>query len=108
MFEQRGHRISLRNRGRPGRGLCRILARHEIPWYGWHAFRLATNLKSLGVPTSTIQAILGRRNPRATENHYIKTRQFEPQAAMEKLEAVLCTLMCTEQPLASETVGLVQ
>lgn len=46
ILEYKGQRVSLRNRARPGRGLRRILARHGIPWYGWHAFRrgLATNL----------------------------------------------------------------
>lgn len=99
IFKHDGDRISLRNRARPGRRLRRVLAKRKIAWHGWHAFRrgLATNLKALGVPTLTIQAILGHRNPRTTETHYIKTRQPELEAAMEKLEAALaCTVTCTE------------
>ena len=110
IFEHKGRRVSLRNRAREGRRLRRILAQHGIPWYGWHAFRrgLATNLKDLGVPTSTIQAILGHRNPRTTEAHYIKTRQAELETAMGKLEAVLCAAMCADKHLARETARLVQ
>ncbi|MCI0423345.1 MAG: site-specific integrase [Acidobacteria bacterium] len=99
IFKYKGQRISLRNRARVGRRLRRTLTQHEIAWHGWHAFRrgLATNLKALGVATLTIQAILGHRNPRTTETHYIKTRQPELDAAMKKLEAALtCTVSCTE------------
>lgn len=60
-------------------------------WAGWHAFRrgLATNLKRLGVPDTTIQAILRHSNVRTTQAHYIKTLNADTVAAMQKLSNVI-------------------
>ena len=44
------------------------LKAHNLIWKGWHAYRrgLATNLKELGVPDTTIQCILRHENVNTT------------------------------------------
>lgn len=63
------------------------LKAHNIVWYGWHAFRrgLATNLKELGVDDLVIQQILRHSDVGVTRRNYIKTRNPEVVAAMQKL-----------------------
>lgn len=65
-----------------------ILAPLGIPWLGWHAFRrgLATNLNSLGVDDTTIQAILRHASVRTTQSSYIQPVRQDVAAAMAKLE----------------------
>jgi integrase len=60
-------------------------------WHGWHAFRrgLATNLRDLGVPDKTIQAILRHANVAVTQNSYIKTLDSQSIAAMRQLETLV-------------------
>ncbi len=61
----------------------------SIPsWHGWHAARrgLASNLHELGVDDKTIQRILRHSNVAVTQAHYIKSRDKQVSAAMEKLE----------------------
>lgn len=61
---------------------------HGLEWKGWHAFRrgLATNLKRLGVPDTTIQAILRHSSVKVTQQSYIKTAREDVTAAMQQLE----------------------
>lgn len=61
-----------------------------VEWQGWHAFRrgLATNLYCLGVPETTIQAIMRHAHLETTRRHYIK-RLMVPETstvAMRKVE----------------------
>lgn len=51
------------------------LAKTEVEWHGWHAFRrgLATFLHARGVDDKTIQAILRHENVSTTQKSYIKT-----------------------------------
>ena len=59
-----------------------------LQWHGWHAFRrgLATNLRRLGVPDKTIQAVLRHSNVVLTQACYIKTSNADAVAAMLALE----------------------
>ncbi len=60
-------------------------------WHGFHAFRrgLATNLHALGVDDLTIQRILGHSNVSVTQQCYVKTRDAQSIAAMDKLDALV-------------------
>jgi len=60
-------------------------------WKGWHAYRrgLATNLKKLGVPDTTIQAILRHENVSTTQRFYIKTAHQDAMDAMRRFEEKL-------------------
>jgi integrase len=63
----------------------------NLMWKGWQAYRrgLATNLKELGVPDTTIQCILRHENVNTTQRFYIKTASVD---AMKKLEdKISCT-----------------
>ena len=64
------------------------LAEHGLEWKGWHAYRrgLATNLKDLSVPDTTIQAILRHGDVSTTQRFYIKTAPKMAHEAMLKLE----------------------
>src|ERR1700730_15401348 len=59
-----------------------------LRWKGWHAYRrgLATNLKELGVPDTTIQCVLRHENVNTTQRFYIKTASAVAVDAMKKLE----------------------
>jgi integrase len=66
------------------------LSAKGVEWHGWHAFRrgLATNLYCLGVPETTIQAIMRHADLETTRQHYIK-RLMVPETstvAMRKVE----------------------
>lgn len=67
------------------------LAKADVCWYGWHAFRrgLATNLYRLGVSDKTIQRILRHSNVGVTQNCYIKTADSDATAAMQSFEQSL-------------------
>ena len=60
----------------------------NLMWKGWQAYRrgLATNLKELGVPDTTIQCILGHENVNTTQRFYIKTASAVAVDAMKELE----------------------
>jgi len=64
------------------------LKAHNLMWKGWQAYRrgLATNLKELGVPDTTIQCILRHENVNTTQRFYIKTASAVAVDAMKKLE----------------------
>ena len=64
------------------------LKAHDLEWKGWQAYRrgLATNLKELGVPDTTIQCILRHENVSTTQRFYIKTAPEVARDAMRKLE----------------------
>jgi integrase len=64
------------------------LKAHGLVWKGWQAYRrgLATNLKELGVPDTTIQCILRHENVDTTRRFYIKTAPQVAWDAMKKLE----------------------
>jgi integrase len=57
----------------------------------WHAYRrgLATNLKKLAVPDTTIQAILRHESVSTTQRFYIKTAREDAMDAMKKFEEKL-------------------
>jgi hypothetical protein len=57
----------------------------------WQAYRrgLATNLKKLGVPDTTIQAILRHESVSTTQRFYIKTAREDAMDAMKRLEEKL-------------------
>jgi integrase len=80
------------------------LAKAQIPWYGWHAFRrgLATNLDQLGVSAKVIQQILRHGNV-ATTMIYIKPGVAEASTAMKKLEGLCATIV---QPQSSSGAQL--
>ena len=61
---------------------------HGLEWKGWQAYRrgLATNLKELAVPDTTIQSILRHGNVSTTQRFYIKTAPQVAHEAMQKLE----------------------
>lgn len=63
-----------------------------LKWHGWHSFRrgLATDLRRLGVPDKTIQAILRHAALSTTMNSYVKTVSADTVAAMLSFER-LCT-----------------
>jgi integrase len=65
-----------------------ILEAHGLEWKGWQAYRrgLATNLKEMGVPDTTIQCILRHEDVSTTQRFYIKTAPKTAQEAMQKLE----------------------
>jgi integrase len=62
-----------------------------LDWKGWHAYRrgLATNLKKLGVPDTTIQAILRHESVSTTQRFYIKTAREDAMDAMKRFEEKL-------------------
>src|SRR5882762_6351257 len=64
------------------------LKAHNLMWKGWQAYRrgLATNLKELGAPDTTIQRILRHENVSTTQRFYIKTASAVAVDAMKKLE----------------------
>jgi integrase len=64
------------------------LKAHNLMWKGWQAYRrgLATNLKELEVPDTTIQCILRHENVSTTQRFYIKTASAVAVEAMKKLE----------------------
>ncbi len=66
-----------------------ILKAKGLQWKGWQAYRrgLATNLKKLGVPDTTIQAILRHESVSTTQKFYIKTARVDTVDAMKRLEA---------------------
>ncbi len=68
------------------------LVKAGLKWHGWHSFRrgLATNLRRLGVPDKTIQAILRHADLSTTMNSYVKTVSADTVAAMHSLERI-CT-----------------
>jgi integrase len=78
------------------------LAKANLEWHGWHAFRhgLATNLHRLGVPDKTIQAILRHSNVAVTQACYIKTVAEDAVAAMRSLECAT-TVQPGEAPRAT-------
>jgi len=70
------------------------LKAQNLMWKGWQAYRrgLATNLKELGVPDTTIQCILRHENVNTTQRFYIKTASAVAVDAMKKLEdKISCT-----------------
>jgi integrase len=69
-----------------------VLAKGELKWHGWHAFRrgLATNLNRLGNADKTIQAILRHADLSTTMNSYVKAVSADSVAAMLSFER-LCT-----------------
>ena len=69
-----------------------VLQSNDIEWKGRHAYRrgLATNLKKLGVPDTTIQAILRHESVSTTQHFYIKTAREDASSAMRQLEKSLC------------------
>src|SRR6266851_2951765 len=74
------------------------LKAQNLMWKGWQAFRrgLATNLKELGVPDTTIQCILRHENVNTTQRFYIKTASAVAVDAMKKLEdKISCTAVVT-------------
>jgi integrase len=64
------------------------LKAQNLTWKGWQAYRrgLATNLKELGVPDTSIQCILRHENVNTTQRFYIKTASAVAVNAMKKLE----------------------
>jgi integrase len=83
-----GRPLNLANLAR--RVIVPRLAVKGVEWHGWHAFRrgLATNLYCLGVPETTIQAIMRHADLETTRRHYIK-RLMVPETstvAMRKVE----------------------
>jgi len=64
------------------------LKAQNLMWKGWQAYHrgLATNLKELGVPDTTIQCILRHENVNTTQRFYIKTASAVAVDAMKKLE----------------------
>jgi len=66
-----------------------ILKAKGLQWKGWQAYRrgLATNLKKIGVPDTTIQAILRHESVSTTQRFYIKTARVDTVDAMKRLEA---------------------
>ncbi len=69
-----------------------VLQSNDLEWKGWHAYRrgLATNLKKLGVPDTTIQAILRHESVSTTQRFYIKTAREDANSAIKQLEDSLC------------------
>ena len=68
--------------------ICPTLKANGLLWKGWQSYRrgLATNLKELGVPDTTIQCILRHENVDTTRRFYIKTAPKVAKDAMKKLE----------------------
>ena len=68
-----------------------VFEANGLEWKGWHAYRrgLATNLKKLGVPDTTIQAILRHENVSTTQRFYIKTAHEDAMDAMRRFEQKL-------------------
>ncbi len=82
------------------------LAKANIPWHGWHAFRrgLATNLHRLGVPDKTIQRILRHANVVVTQTCYIKTVDADAAEAMRSLQDAVNNLVRgTMHPLCTRS-----
>jgi integrase len=92
MFRSRtGTALDLDNFGK--RKVIPLIKKLQIPWYGWHAFRrgLATNLNSLGIEPTDIQAIMRHADFQTTMNHYVKTVPESAKRAMGRLETLVCT-----------------
>jgi len=68
-----------------------VFKANGLDWKGWHAYRrgLATNLKKLGVPDTTIQAILRHESVSTTQRFYIKTAREDAMDAMKRFEEKL-------------------
>ena len=68
-----------------------VFKANGLDWKGWQAYRrgLATNLKKLGVPDTTIQAILRHESVSTTQRFYIKTAREDAMDAMKKFEEKL-------------------
>ncbi len=68
-----------------GAGLSKA---NGLDWKGWHAYRrgLATNLKKLGMPDTTIQAILRHESVSTTQRFYIKTAREDAMDAMKRFK----------------------
>lgn len=76
-----------------------ILKANGLQWKGWQAYRrgLATNLKKLGVPDTTIQAILRHESVSTTQRFYIKTAREDTVDAMKQLEAKIACAANVQQ-----------
>jgi NAD(P)-dependent dehydrogenase (short-subunit alcohol dehydrogenase family) len=76
-----------------------ILKANGVQWKGWQAYRrgLATNLKKLGVPDTTIQAILRHESVSTTQRFYIKTAREDTVDAMKQLEAKIACAANVQQ-----------
>lgn len=83
---RRGQPLNLANLAR--RVLKPALAKANLPWLGWHAFRrgLASNLSALGVQPIVITAIMRHSDPATAVNYYIKIDDTAAREAMAKLE----------------------
>ena len=68
--------------GRSARSLPASLEHRQLAAPGY----VATNLKELGVPDTTIQRILRHENVSTTQRFYIKTASAVAVDAMKKLE----------------------
>jgi integrase len=81
----------LRAHHEPIARLAASLAKAEIEWRGYHAFRrgLATNLRALGVDDLTIMEILRHSDVSVTRGSYIKRVNEKSVEAMDRLEAEL-------------------
>jgi integrase len=68
-----------------------VFKANGLDWKGWHAYRrgLATNLKKLGVPDTTIQAIPRHESVSTTQRFYVKTAREDAMDAMKKFEEKL-------------------
>lgn len=76
-----------------------VFQANGLDWKGWHAYRrgLATNLKKLGVPDTTIQAILRHESVSTTQRFYIKTAREDAMDAMKRLEEKLTCAAVVQQ-----------
>jgi integrase len=79
--------------------ICPSLAKANLCWHGWHAFRrgLATNLHRLGVSDKVIQQILRHANVSTTMNIYVKTVSADAANAMKILETMCATTVQPER-----------
>src|SRR5260370_25551637 len=64
------------------------LKAHNLMWKGWQAYRrgLATNLKELGVPDTTIQCILKHENVNTTHHSYTKPTSAAAAHTIKKFQ----------------------
>jgi integrase len=67
------------------------MAKKNIPWKGWHAFRrgLGSNLYLLGVKPVVIQSILRHSDVATTLGYYVATPSEEAHDALRQLEGAL-------------------
>ena len=75
-----------------------VFKANGLDWKSRHAYRrrLATNLKKLGVPDTTMQAILRHESVSTTQRFYIKTAGQDVMDAMKKFEEKLeCEQLCS-------------